>query len=87
MDDTAADEHRYWWFNGRLLVWALNSTWKWYKVNVKLTDVYIIKTCKEINIGEELFLDYNRSLYCGKFLQDSDFFTYIQDAYEMHGSW
>ncbi len=43
------------------------------KVNVKLTEGYVIKTCKEINIGEELFLDYDRSLYCGKCHQEKDF--------------
>jgi hypothetical protein len=44
------------------------------KVNVVLIEGYLIKTCKEIKIGEELFLDYNRSLYWGKCHQEEDFF-------------
>jgi SET domain-containing protein len=34
------------------------------KVNVIVNESYIIKSCKEIRIGEELFLDYDRKLYC-----------------------
>jgi hypothetical protein len=36
------------------------------QVNVTITSWYVIKAKKDIEIGEELFLDYNRLLYCGK---------------------
>ncbi len=32
------------------------------KVNVTVNEFYVFKSCKEIKIGEELFLDYNRKL-------------------------
>jgi hypothetical protein len=36
------------------------------QVNVTITSGYEIKAKKDIDIGEELFMDYNRSLFCGK---------------------
>jgi hypothetical protein len=44
------------------------------KVNVTVTECYVIKSCKEIKIGEELFLDYNRKLYCEVCCEDEDFY-------------
>jgi len=35
------------------------------QVNVSITSGYVIKAKKGIEIGEELFMDYNRSLFCG----------------------
>jgi hypothetical protein len=43
------------------------------KVNVTLNTGYEIKAKKDIEIGEELFLDYNRSIVCGKCKAESDF--------------
>jgi hypothetical protein len=40
------------------------------KVNVVLSEGYVIKSCKKIKIGEELFLDYSRVLFCGKCHQE-----------------
>jgi hypothetical protein len=45
------------------------------KVNVILTESYVIKSCKEIKIGEELFIDYNRSMYCGVCLKEKDVYS------------
>ena len=44
------------------------------KVNFSLTTGYEIKAKKDIEIGEELFLDYNRSIVCGKCKAESDFY-------------
>jgi hypothetical protein len=44
------------------------------QVNVTLTTGYEIKAKKDIEIGEELFLDYNRSIVCGKCKAESDFY-------------
>jgi len=44
------------------------------KVNVSLTTGYEIKAKKDIEIGEELFLDYNRSIVCRKCKAESDFY-------------
>jgi hypothetical protein len=44
------------------------------KVNVTVNESYIIKSCKEIKIGEELFLDYNRKLFCEFCCEDKDFY-------------
>jgi len=42
------------------------------QVNVTITSGYVIKVKKDIEIGEELFMDYNRSLYCGKCKVETD---------------
>jgi hypothetical protein len=44
------------------------------QVSVTLTTGYEIKAKKDIEIGEELFLDYNRSIVCGKCKAESDFY-------------
>jgi SET domain-containing protein len=44
------------------------------QVNVTITAGYEIKAKKEIEIGEELFVDYNRSKVCGKCEAESDFY-------------
>jgi hypothetical protein len=44
------------------------------KVNVTITSGYVIKAKKDIVIGEELFMDYNRSLFCGKCKVETDFY-------------
>jgi len=36
------------------------------QVNVTITSGYIIKASRDIETGEELFMDYKRSLFCGK---------------------
>jgi len=35
---------------------------------------YIFKASWDIEIGEELFMDYNRSLFCGKCKHEMDFY-------------
>jgi hypothetical protein len=44
------------------------------KVNVIVTESYVIKSCREIKIGERLFIDYNRSLYCVVCHEEEDFY-------------
>jgi hypothetical protein len=44
------------------------------QVNVTITSGYEIKAKKDIEIGEELFMDYNRSLFCGKCKAEKDFY-------------
>jgi len=44
------------------------------QVNVTITSGYVIKAKKDIEIGEELFMDYNRSLFCGKCKVETDFY-------------
>jgi hypothetical protein len=44
------------------------------QVNVTLTTGYEIKAKKDIEIGEKLFLDYNRSIVCKKCKAESDFY-------------
>jgi hypothetical protein len=44
------------------------------QVNVTITSGYIVKTIIDIEIGEELFMDYNRSLFCGKCKVETDFY-------------
>ncbi len=44
------------------------------QVNVTITSGYIIKASRDIEIGEELFMDYNRSLFCGKCRGETDFY-------------
>jgi len=44
------------------------------KVNVTVNESYTIKSCKEIRICEELFVDYNRQLYCTGCNKETDFF-------------
>ena len=39
-----------------------------------MNESYTIKSCKEIRIGEELFVDYNRQLYCEVCDKEADFF-------------
>lgn len=34
------------------------------KVNVTISEEYVIKTTKKVTVGEELFLDYNRDISC-----------------------
>jgi hypothetical protein len=51
-----------------------------YKVNVTVNESYIIKSCKEIKIGEELFLDYNRKLFCECCCEEEDF--YLENSRE-----
>jgi hypothetical protein len=43
------------------------------KVNVKVNQSYVIFSCKKIKSGEELFLDYNRQLYCVVCHKEADF--------------
>ena len=44
------------------------------QVNVSITSGYIIKASKDIEIGEELPMDYNRSLFCRKCKDETDFY-------------
>jgi SET domain-containing protein len=44
------------------------------KVNVTVNESYIIKSCKEISIDEELFLDYNTTLFCEVCHEEKDFY-------------
>ena len=44
------------------------------QVNVTIMAGYEIKTKKDIKIGEELFMDYNRSIVCEKCKVESDFY-------------
>jgi hypothetical protein len=44
------------------------------QVNVTIMAGYEIKAKKDIEIGEELFMDYNRSIVCGKCEAESDFY-------------
>jgi hypothetical protein len=44
------------------------------QVNVTITSGYVIKAKKDIEIGEELFKDYNRSLNCRKCKVETDFY-------------
>jgi hypothetical protein len=44
------------------------------KVNVTVNESYIIRSCKEIMVDEELFLDYNRKLYCETCYEEEDFY-------------
>jgi len=44
------------------------------QVNVTITSGYVIKAKKDIKIGEELFMDYNRSLFCGECKVVTDFY-------------
>jgi hypothetical protein len=44
------------------------------QVNVTITAGYEIKAKKDIEIDEELFMDYNRYIVCGKFKVESDFY-------------
>jgi hypothetical protein len=44
------------------------------QLNVTLTTGYETKAKKDIEIGEELFLDYNRSIVCGKCKAESIFY-------------
>jgi hypothetical protein len=44
------------------------------QVNVTITAGYEIKAKKDIEIGEKLFMDYNRSIVCGKCEAESDFY-------------
>jgi len=44
------------------------------QVNVTIMEGYEIKAKKDIKIGEELFMDYNRSIVCGKCEAESDFY-------------
>jgi len=46
------------------------------QVNVTITSGYVIKAKKDIKIGEELFLDYNRSLFCGECKVVTDFYDH-----------
>jgi hypothetical protein len=43
------------------------------QVNVTITSGYVIKAKKDIEIGEELFMDYNRSLFCGECKVETEF--------------
>ena len=43
--------------------------------NVTITSGYVIKAKKDIEIGEELFLDYNRSIVCGECKVETDFYN------------
>ena len=44
------------------------------QVNVTITSGYVIKAKKDIKVGEELFMDYNRSLFCGECKVETDFY-------------
>jgi hypothetical protein len=44
------------------------------QVNVTIMAGYEIKAKKDIKIGEELFMDYNRSIVCGKCEAECDFY-------------
>jgi len=44
------------------------------QVNVTITEGYEIKAKKNIKIGKELFMDYNRSIVCRKCESESDFY-------------
>ncbi len=39
-----------------------------------ISEDYVIKAYRNIQVGEELFMDYNRSLLCGKCKMDTNFF-------------
>jgi hypothetical protein len=43
------------------------------KVNVKVNESYVIFSCNKIKSGDELFLDYNRKLYCEVCHEEEDF--------------
>ena len=42
------------------------------QVNVTITSGYVIKAKKDIKVGEELFMDYNRSFFCRECKVDTD---------------
>ncbi len=44
------------------------------QVNVTITSGYEIKAKKDIEMGEEIFMNYNRSLFCGKSKAEKDFY-------------
>jgi SET domain-containing protein len=44
------------------------------QVNVTITSGSVIKAKKDIKVGEELFMDYNRSLFCGECKVVTDFY-------------
>jgi len=55
------------WFGHRIQHGSSNQ------VNVTITSGYIIKASRDNEIGEELFMDYNRSVFCRKCKGETDF--------------
>jgi hypothetical protein len=52
-------------------------------VNVKVTSGYIIKASKFIKKGKELFIDYNRSLFCFGCKSETDFYDETTEEVEI----